>query len=140
MRSIARAAMRERLAVAAERYDAGDITSDLNVVASWVQQVREVFDPMPARVWLQAREEAKARAGGAFSLKDFHSKALSLGAMGLDLLHEALPRRKEVGTAAPGGMGLFEVRPGIAQPAPVRRTPAEIPAPLLPRLARVVRG
>ena len=44
------------------------------------------------RIWLQAREEAKARAGAAFSLKDFHSRALSLGAMGLDPLREALAR------------------------------------------------
>ncbi|HUN38629.1 MAG TPA: DUF885 domain-containing protein, partial [Trebonia sp.] len=42
------------------------------------------------RVWLQARADAMARAGGAFSLKDFHAKALSLGAMGLDPLREAL--------------------------------------------------
>ena len=44
------------------------------------------------RIWLQAREDAKARAGAAFSLKDFHAKALSLGAMGLDPLREALAR------------------------------------------------
>lgn len=44
------------------------------------------------RVWLQAREEAKARAGAAFSLKDFHTTALGLGAMGLDPLREALSR------------------------------------------------
>src|SRR6202161_1056455 len=44
------------------------------------------------RIWLQAREEAKARAGAAFSLKDFHSRALSLGVMGLDPLREALAR------------------------------------------------
>jgi uncharacterized protein (DUF885 family) len=44
------------------------------------------------RIWLQAREDAKARAGGGFSLKDFHAKALSLGAMGLDPLREALAR------------------------------------------------
>ena len=44
------------------------------------------------RIWLQAREEAKARAGDAFSLRDFHSKALSLGSMGLDPLREALAR------------------------------------------------
>ena len=44
------------------------------------------------RIWLQAREDAKARAGAAFSLKDFHAKALSLGAMGLDLLRETLAR------------------------------------------------
>src|SRR3984957_7044786 len=44
------------------------------------------------RIWLQAREDAKARAGRAFSLKDFHAQALSLGAMGLDPLREALAR------------------------------------------------
>jgi uncharacterized protein (DUF885 family) len=42
------------------------------------------------RIWLQAREDAMARAGAACSLKDFHAKALSLGAMGLDPLREAL--------------------------------------------------
>jgi hypothetical protein len=36
--------------------------------------------------------DARARAGAAFSLKDFHAKALSLGAMGLDPLREALAR------------------------------------------------
>jgi uncharacterized protein (DUF885 family) len=44
------------------------------------------------RIWLQARKEAKERAGDAFSLKDFHSRALSLGSMGLDPLREALAR------------------------------------------------
>ena len=44
------------------------------------------------RIWLQARQDAMARAGGAFSLKDFHARALSLGAMGLDPLREALAR------------------------------------------------
>ena len=44
------------------------------------------------RIWLQAREDARARAGAAFRLKDFHAKALSLGAMGLDPLREALAR------------------------------------------------
>src|ERR1700733_6230052 len=44
------------------------------------------------RIWLPAREDAMARAAGAFSLKDFHARALSLGAMGLDPLREALAR------------------------------------------------
>jgi uncharacterized protein (DUF885 family) len=44
------------------------------------------------QIWLQARQDAMARAGGAFSLKDFHAKALSLGAMGLDPLREELAR------------------------------------------------
>jgi uncharacterized protein (DUF885 family) len=43
----ARAAMRERLALAVERYDAGDATGELNVIDSWVQHVRELFDLMP---------------------------------------------------------------------------------------------
>jgi uncharacterized protein (DUF885 family) len=44
------------------------------------------------RIWRQAREDAMAQAGAAFSLKDFHAKALRLGAMGLDPLREALAR------------------------------------------------
>ncbi|MGO9505594.1 MAG: DUF885 family protein, partial [Streptosporangiaceae bacterium] len=44
---VARAAMRERLALAVECYDAGDTTSELSTIASWVQRVRKVFDLMP---------------------------------------------------------------------------------------------
>jgi uncharacterized protein (DUF885 family) len=44
---IARTAMRERLALAVECYDAGDTASQLNTINSWVQRVREVFDLMP---------------------------------------------------------------------------------------------
>jgi uncharacterized protein (DUF885 family) len=44
------------------------------------------------QIWLQARQDALARAGAAFSLKDFHAKALGLGAMGLDPLRAALAR------------------------------------------------
>src|SRR5271156_4776620 len=46
---VARAAMRERLALAVERYDAGDTTSKLNTINSWVQMVREGFDLMPTQ-------------------------------------------------------------------------------------------
>ena len=45
---VARAAMLERLGLAVEQYDAGDVTSELNVIASWLQRVRQVFDLMPA--------------------------------------------------------------------------------------------
>jgi len=44
---VARAVMQERLGLAVECYDAGDTTSELNVMAGWVQNVREVFDLMP---------------------------------------------------------------------------------------------
>jgi uncharacterized protein (DUF885 family) len=42
------------------------------------------------RIWLQARDEAKARKGDAFSLKEFHGQALALGSLGLDPLQEVL--------------------------------------------------
>jgi uncharacterized protein (DUF885 family) len=44
---IAREAMTERLAISSELYRAGDATSELNVIASWIQAVRQVFDLMP---------------------------------------------------------------------------------------------
>ena len=44
------------------------------------------------RIWLQARDEAKARQGDAFDLKEFHRQSLDLGSLGLDPLREALAR------------------------------------------------
>jgi uncharacterized protein (DUF885 family) len=44
------------------------------------------------RIWLQAREDAKARQGAAFDLKAFHRDALNLGGLGLDPLKRALAR------------------------------------------------
>ncbi|MDR0945876.1 MAG: DUF885 domain-containing protein [Bifidobacteriaceae bacterium] len=45
------------------------------------------------RIWEELRDEAKARAASAgrpFSLKDFHTRALRLGSVGLDVLRAAL--------------------------------------------------
>jgi uncharacterized protein (DUF885 family) len=44
------------------------------------------------RIWLAARDEARARHGAAFDLKQFHRDALDLGSLGLDPLREALAR------------------------------------------------
>jgi uncharacterized protein (DUF885 family) len=44
---VARAGLLERLGVAVEQYEAGDTVSDINVIASWIQAVRETFDLMP---------------------------------------------------------------------------------------------
>jgi uncharacterized protein (DUF885 family) len=44
------------------------------------------------RIWLQAREDAKARKGADFDLKAFHRAALDLGGLGLDPLQAALAR------------------------------------------------
>ena len=42
------------------------------------------------RLWLQLREEVRGREGDAFSLKDFHARALDLGSVGLDVLRDAV--------------------------------------------------
>lgn len=42
------------------------------------------------RLWLEAREDARQRQGSSFDIKDFHTKALRLGGMGLDTLREQL--------------------------------------------------
>ncbi len=44
------------------------------------------------RVWLEARDEARARHGTQFDLKAFHSYALDLGGMGLGPLRDELAR------------------------------------------------
>ncbi len=44
------------------------------------------------RIWMQARDDAKARKGPDFNLKAFHRQALDLGALGLDPLRKALAR------------------------------------------------
>jgi uncharacterized protein (DUF885 family) len=44
------------------------------------------------RIWMQARDDAKARKGPDFDLKAFHRDALNLGVLGLDPLRQALAR------------------------------------------------
>ncbi|WP_021597730.1 DUF885 domain-containing protein [Actinomadura welshii] len=44
------------------------------------------------KVWLEAQEEARRRAGAGFDLKEFHRRALDLGPMGLDRLRAELAR------------------------------------------------
>ncbi len=44
------------------------------------------------RIWLQARDDAMARKGSSFDLKQFHADALNLGSLGLDPLRKALAR------------------------------------------------
>ena len=42
------------------------------------------------RLWLQLRDEVKAREGDAFDIKAFHRRALDIGGVGLDTLRGAL--------------------------------------------------
>ncbi|MFG1646474.1 DUF885 domain-containing protein [Amycolatopsis sp. NPDC049252] len=42
------------------------------------------------RLWLAARDDARARAGASFNIKRFHTQALNMGGMGLDTLRDQL--------------------------------------------------
>jgi uncharacterized protein (DUF885 family) len=42
------------------------------------------------RLWLQLREDARAKQGDAFDLKAFHRHALDIGSVGLDILRAAV--------------------------------------------------
>ena len=42
------------------------------------------------RLWIQLRDEVKAREGDAFDIKAFHRRALDIGGVGLDTLREAV--------------------------------------------------
>jgi uncharacterized protein (DUF885 family) len=41
-------------------------------------------------MWLQLRDDARAREGAAFDLKAFHRRALDIGSLGLDVLRAAV--------------------------------------------------
>jgi uncharacterized protein (DUF885 family) len=64
---VAKEAMQERLGISLERYEAGEITSQLNVISSALHSVRSVFDLMPtqgepAAADIAARLDAVPRA------------------------------------------------------------------------------
>ncbi|MEP7191989.1 MAG: DUF885 domain-containing protein [Actinomycetota bacterium] len=42
------------------------------------------------RLWLQLRDEVRSREGDAFDIRAFHRRALDIGGVGLDTLHEAV--------------------------------------------------
>lgn len=63
---------------------------ELNRYLGWPGQAPSY--KLGERIWLQARQDAKARKGAAFDLKEFHSQALALGSLGLDPLQAALAR------------------------------------------------
>jgi uncharacterized protein (DUF885 family) len=63
---------------------------ELNRYLGWPGQAPSY--KLGERIWLQAREDARQRKGASFILRDFHSQALALGALGLDPLREALAR------------------------------------------------
>ncbi|MGI9005844.1 MAG: DUF885 domain-containing protein [Streptosporangiaceae bacterium] len=102
----ARDAMLERLRIAGEQYDAGETTSDLNVIASWPQLVREVFDLMPvdgpgARADLAARMSAVPAAYAG--LRETYRQAAGRGRVAARRQVAACVRQCEEWSAADGG-------------------------------------
>ncbi len=71
-------------------FDAPFIASEIDRYLGWPGQA--ISYKVGEKVWLEGRDAARARAGSAFDLKDFHSRALALGPMGLGLLTEELAR------------------------------------------------
>jgi len=83
------ATMREFLA-AHTLLEEAYVVDEVNRYLGWPGQA--ISYKVGERVWLEAREDARRRANGAFDLKGFHATALDLGPMGLDLLREELAR------------------------------------------------
>jgi uncharacterized protein (DUF885 family) len=70
------------------RMEESNLRFELNRYLGWPGQAPSY--KLGEKIWLEAREQAKARKGAAFSLKEFHDQALALGSLGLDPLQEAL--------------------------------------------------
>jgi uncharacterized protein (DUF885 family) len=72
------------------RMDDGSLRFEVNRYLGWPGQAPSY--KVGERIWLEARDQAKARAGSSFDLKAFHTAALDLGSLGLDPLKAALAR------------------------------------------------
>jgi uncharacterized protein (DUF885 family) len=71
-------------------FDVEFMTSEVDRYLGWPAQA--ISYKVGERVWLECRDDVRKRAGNAFDLKSFHSRALELGPMGLDQLRRELER------------------------------------------------
>ncbi|HWJ80745.1 MAG TPA: DUF885 domain-containing protein [Nocardioides sp.] len=76
--------------LAHSRHEEGQVRFEVNRYLGWPGQAPSY--KLGERIWLQARDDAKARAGADWDLKAFHTAALNLGSLGLDPLKAALAR------------------------------------------------
>jgi len=72
------------------RFPADFMHSEVDRYLGWPGQA--ICYKVGERVWLRARDDTRRRHGGSFDLKDFHSRALDLGPMGLDQLEAELAK------------------------------------------------
>jgi uncharacterized protein (DUF885 family) len=68
--------------------DAAHVHDEIDRYLGWPGQAPAY--KIGERLWLAAREDARRRQGDSFDIKDFHTRALRLGGMGLDTLREQL--------------------------------------------------
>jgi uncharacterized protein (DUF885 family) len=68
--------------------DAAHVYDEIDRYLGWPGQAPAY--KIGERLWLAARADAKRRQGDAFDIKDFHTRALKLGGMGLDTLRAQL--------------------------------------------------
>jgi uncharacterized protein (DUF885 family) len=82
--------MVHELMAAHTQLDEGTLRFEVNRYLGWPGQAPSY--KVGERLWLRAREDARARHGAAFDLRAFHRAALDLGSIGLAPLTEALAR------------------------------------------------
>ncbi|ASR37530.1 hypothetical protein BAY61_23830 [Prauserella marina] len=70
--------------------DADHVRDEIDRYLGWPGQAPAY--KLGERLWLRAREDAQLRQGSSFDLKDFHTKALRMGNMGLDTLSDQLAK------------------------------------------------
>ncbi|MDQ3402159.1 MAG: DUF885 domain-containing protein [Actinomycetota bacterium] len=68
--------------------DAAHVHDEIDRYLGWPGQAPTY--KLGERLWLQARDEVRARKGDQFDLRQFHQQSLEMGAMGLDTLRERL--------------------------------------------------
>jgi uncharacterized protein (DUF885 family) len=68
--------------------DAAHVHDEIDRYLGWPGQAPAY--KIGERLWLAAREDARRRQGDSFDIKDFHTRALRMGGMGLDTLRKQL--------------------------------------------------
>jgi uncharacterized protein (DUF885 family) len=68
------------------------LTSEVVRYLGWPAQA--ISYKVGEQKWLDAREAARQRMGASFDLKTFHTEALALGPMGLEMLGNEMSRLK----------------------------------------------
>ncbi len=118
---VARAAMRERLDIEVECYDAGDTASQLNVIASWAQWLRQVFDVMPSDGEEAAVNIARRMAAVPVAYRQLSESLLGAARNGRSPARHAGHHRRPAGAQRPsrvGGRRSRAHRPGNPERSP----------------------